>query len=78
MNFRRDTQDLLRYLGMPAHIANAYDPRDDSRTFRLRGGWVEHHGKCLAPVQDLDYSAVKRPDLKIQSRMSERGEQARH
>lgn len=56
--------DTIRYLGVPAHIADAYDPRRDTGTFHLRGGWVKRHGKCLAPVQDLDHPAIERPDLR--------------
>ena len=54
-----NTQDTIQYLGVPAHIADAYDPRWDVGTFYLRSGWVKRHGKCLAPVQDLDYPAIE-------------------
>jgi len=67
--------DTIRYLGVPAHIADTYDPRREARTFHLRGGWVKRHGKCLAPVQDLDHSAIERPDLRATISDTNRGKQ---
>lgn len=55
---------MTLYLGVPAHIADAYDPRRDAGAFHFGGGWVKRHGKCLAPVQDLNYPAIERPYLR--------------
>jgi hypothetical protein len=57
-------QSTIQYLGVPAHIADAYDSRRDAAALYLRGGRVKRHGKCLASVQDLDYPAIERPDLR--------------
>jgi hypothetical protein len=57
-------QDAVQYLGVPAHIADANDSGRDIGPFGLRRGRIQRHGKRLAPVKDLDYPAVERPDLK--------------
>jgi hypothetical protein len=54
----------MQYLCVPTHITDAYDPRRDPGAVHFRGRRVERQGKRLAPVKNLDYSAVERPDLK--------------
>ena len=59
---------------MPAHIADARCPGCDFGALYFGRGRVERHGKCLAPVQDLDHPAVEGPNLnEPQNRVSEVG-----
>ena len=60
VHFRWTLQDAVQYLGLPVHIADANDSGRDIGPFDLR-----RHEKCLALVQDLDYTAVERQDLRI-------------
>jgi hypothetical protein len=64
VHFHWTLQDTVQYLGVPVHIADANNSGRDIGPFDHRRGWIRRHEKCLAPVQDLDYPAVERTDLR--------------